>query len=177
MTTMFDSNTPFGFTTERISTTSEIYCGMAEALRLATEILPRRQATNRIKSHRSEATKQLYIRRKRELQGMAPGPQRNATRNTYAKLILHQAREDWRIHICNQINEISDANDRDDAKAVWKGVAKLAGSGKTFSTTQPTCDLNTNEPLVPQAGITSAATNTQLPSKKGQTGQDRNFLQ
>ena len=30
---------------------------------------------------------------------------------------------------------------------MWKGVAKLAGSGKTFSTTQPTCGLNTNEPL------------------------------
>ena len=94
----------------------------------------------RAKRYQSEATQQLYVRREREMQG-CPDENRRAVRLCYAKLILKAAKEDWKQHVCNQINTVCEATESQDYRAVWQGINLIPGARGAIKYTrvQPTC--------------------------------------
>ena len=84
------------------------YDQMIVDIQQAMQVLPRKAAMRRSKRYQSEATQQLYIRREREMQG-CPIADRRAVKLCYAKIILKATREDWKQHVCNQINKVCEA--------------------------------------------------------------------
>ena len=115
---------------------------MIVALTAAMDSLPRKTAMRKTR-YRSEETARLYTRRKREMQGLAASStDRKAVQLCYAKLILKSSREDWRIHVCDQIKYICEAASNSDFKSVWKGINLVAGSQVKYSNVQPSCHFD-----------------------------------
>jgi hypothetical protein len=125
---------------ERSATEIE-YVKMIEDIQQAMLVLPKKTAMRKNKRYQSEATQQLYIRREREMQGCRAG-NRRAVKLCFAKLILKATREDWRKHVCDQINTICDAASRQDYRAVWKGINLVAGGATKYKSSQPTCHFD-----------------------------------
>ena len=82
-----------------------------------------------------------------------PSEDGRAVRLCYAKLILKATREDWKQHVCNQINKVCEAAESQDYRAVWQGINLIAGGAVKYmySSVQPTChyDKTTGKSAAP----------------------------
>jgi hypothetical protein len=128
------------------SETDEILKKLQYAVKEAIEDLPVLKVKKGVKRNSSHETEEIFEQRARELQKLtSTGIRRKSylwvwTKNKFRSDIFKACRDDYRNYVYGILDEIEADINKNDYKAVFKGVKKL--TGKKYSSKAPTKDIN-----------------------------------